>query len=289
MFTSRFYRCFVCCCAFAWLHSGQPIFADGLIYQLPPDGTFAEFRGELTAEATLSVDKELLEKLDAESKAKLHQSIVDRNFTVTISSVGQTQRAGQPCRWIEMTSSIPPEDHGVAGAKELKDDDRRHLLKVLVPEKFLKRGEDPLEHAILTFFNQKDRDRNKLESEPGFSRIRYELERFRPVFPQPLANVKSLPKKTIKTPVGTFTDCEVISGVTELDAPLLGADGKRMEFQEHWTIALHPNAPFGVVEMAWSTVGAEVSSLSVGNLKAQRKLTLSRIGSEAKSAYQEWK
>ena len=193
------------------------------------------------------------------------QSVKLQN-TVTISSVGQVRRAEQDCRWIELV---------------MRSDDRENMLKVLVPEKFLTRGEDPLDHAILAFFNPKGADRAKVPPENGFNRIAYELDRFRPVFPMPLKEVRELPRKTIKTPIGTFTDCEVIAGTMEFDRPLM-AEG-RCEVKSSWQIALHPDAPFGVVQVQCQETAREFTHNTRCDISATSTLTISGKGNNAKS------
>jgi hypothetical protein len=247
----------------------SPAMADGLIFQLPPDGAFVEFRGVGQAEARMTLPKEVADTLPPQSESRLNQKL-KLHYMVTVSSVGKLTRAGQPCRWIELRMKSEGSMDG--GQTEPVGD---HILKVLVPEKYLKRGEDPLDHTILTFFNK------KATAEPGFDRIRYELERVRTVFPEPLQPVRQRPNMTIKTPAGTFADCEVIAGETEFDRPLQGEG--RWEFKSDWQIALHKDAPFGVVEVRCESAGQEISRGATSNLSTKYVLTLSRIGTGAKS------
>ena len=246
-----------------------PALGDGLIFQLPPDGAFVEFQGDGEGEARLAVPKEIADNLPPKSRTQLSQKL-KLHYTVTLSSVGKVTRAGQPCRWIELRMKSEGSMNG--GKMEPVGD---HILKVLVPEKYLKRGEDPLDHTILTFFNK------KATAETGFDRIRYELERVRTVFPEPFQPIRQLPKMTIKTPAGTFADCEVIAGETEFDRPLLGEG--RWEFKNNWQIALHKDAPFGVVEVRCESAGQEISVGATTNLTTKYVLTLSRVGTGAKS------
>jgi len=243
---------------------GAPVaFADGLIWQLPPDGTTVEFQGECHGEFKPVLSKAFAEGLSPQEIEKLERpQKVNVRPTVTVSSVGQVTRAEQNCRWIELTTG-------------------ENVLKILVPEKFLARGEDPLDHAILTLFNPKGADRANSPPEKGFNRIAYELDRFRGVFPMPLKDVRELPRKTIKTPIGTFTDCEVIAGAMEFDRPLM-AEG-RWEVKSSWQIALHPDAPFGVVQVKCQTKGHEFSHNTRCDISTTSILTISGKGNHAKS------
>jgi desulfoferrodoxin (superoxide reductase-like protein) len=251
-------------CAMVLAAVGVPVaFADGLIWQLPPDGTTVEFKGDCHAEFKRVLSKEVADTLPPKEIEKVERlQKVTFQATVTVSSVGQVTRAEQKCRWIELATG-------------------ENVLKILVPEKFLTRGEDPLDHAVLTFFNPKGVDRTKSPLEKGFNRIAYELDRFRGVFPLPLREVQKLPKKTIKTPIGTFTDCEVIAGTTEFDRPLL-AEG-RWEAKSSWQIALHPDAPFGVVQLQCQATVHEFTHNARCDISTTSVLTISSKGSNAKS------
>jgi|GEM_PF-3510146 len=247
--------------------------ADGLVYRLPPDGAFAEFQGEVETELEFPPEVERL--LTPEARAKLGDKKSKVRVTVAVSSVGRVRRAGQACRWIELKWTTEDVKSGVRN---------ENVLKVLLPARYLRRGQDPLDHAALTFFNPKDVDRDDFEPEPGFNRIQYELDRFRPVFPEPLRKVATQPKRTVRSPAGTFKDCEVITGVTSYDGPLL--EEGRMEFQSDWEIVLHEDAPFGVVEMRCRSAGAEIGSddePAVG-YKTTGTVTLTKVGTGAVSS-----
>jgi len=256
----------------AALATPAPAVADGLIFRLPPDGTFAEFQGE--GEASMELPPEVERRLTPEGKAALGDKKSKQRLTLTVSSVGRARRAEQACRWIELKRT----------SVEIASSERNeHVLKVLVPTRYLRRGQDPLDHAALTFFNPKGVDRDGVAPELGFNRIQYELDRFRSVFPEPLRKAAALPKRTVATPAGAFADCEVITGVTSYDGPLWEG---RMEFRSEWEIVLHDDAPFGVVEMHCRFEGVELGledGTSVG-IKGTVRLTLAKVGTGAVSA-----
>jgi hypothetical protein len=255
-------------CAFVLVVVGGSVACgDGLIWQLPPDGTTVGFQGECEGEFKPVLSKDFADKMPSQEVEKLEQpQKIKMKIGVTVSSVGQTTRAEQKCRWIEIA---------------LRSDDTENILKILVPEKYLARGEDPLDHAILTFYNPKDMDRAKVTLEEGFNRIQYELDRCRSAFPMPLKDVHKLPKKTIETPIGTFKDCEVIEGSMEFDRPLC-AKG-RWEIKSSWKIALHPDAPFGVVQVQCQSTGHEYSRNTRCDISTTSTLTISGKGGNAKS------
>jgi hypothetical protein len=231
---------------------------DGLIFQLPADGTWARY--DTTGE-TQATSKEL-PKQDFAMTGSL-----------TISSVGEVTRSHQKCRWIELKAETKSK-----GAYP------KLVLKMLVAEDRLKRGEDPLSHSILTFFDPKPGDANgpiKSYINEGFNRIQYEIDRFRWDFPEPLDNVKSLMRETIETPAGKFEDCEVFTGTSAYDGPLLG--GARTVTNATYRIAIHPNAPFGVVSMQIEVEGSEIHDDFVASLKGKKTLRLAATGKDAVS------
>lgn len=235
--------------------------ADGLIFQVPADGTWARFDAKEDAEHKVN---------DGPSKKA---SVIG---TMTVSSVGQLTRNKQPCRWIELKAESKTE--GV---------NPKTVLKMLIPEEYLKRGHDPLSHSLLTFFNPKAGDAKKAPSveshiDKGFNRIQYEIDRFRPRFPVPLDAAKSMKRETVETPAGRFEDCEVIAGSSKYDGPLL-ADGRGV-FSGTYRIVLHPKAPFGVVSLQGALEGREFSARTEASMTIKSSLTLAAVGKDAVSA-----
>jgi hypothetical protein len=110
--------------------------ADGLIYQLPPDGTSARYDTESTA----TVDGQ-----ERTSKGSL-----------TISSVGKAQVDGEDCRWIEIKSIT-----------RVNDTDRISITKCLIPEKFLAKGQSPGEKIVRGWSKFGDNDVQELRDTAG--------------------------------------------------------------------------------------------------------------------------
>jgi hypothetical protein len=162
------------------------------------------------------------------------------------------------------------------------------LLKVLVPEDYLRRGEDPLSHAVLTFFDPKPADRLTkapplVESfiDEGFNRIQYEIDRFRLVFPKPLTDSKKLKPEAIDTRAERFEDCEVVAGTSRYDGPLMN-DGRSV-FKGTYRLLLNRKAPFGVVAMHADSEAAEIGQRGRTALTAKTTLTLAESGKNAVS------
>lgn len=246
--------------------------ADGLIFSLPADGTWAELSGTTESNYKMPLPPEALARMDEAGKARMRSYLGPQRIlnTVRVSSVGIHQYAGIPCRWIELRRSVK----FVGSETKPEHKNPIAILKILVRDKELTRGHDPLENAYLAFFNPKEVDVKHVPSDPGFDRVRYEIERFLPCFPPPLRNEKKVAKETIATPIGTFRDCDVISGTAEFDRPLLG--GGRWESKATWTIAIHPDAPFGVVRLTSEDSTAETPATGNG-LRGTSTLTLTIV------------
>jgi hypothetical protein len=243
--------------AAVWSIVSGSSFGDGLIFQLAPDGTWVRYATTTDGEAT---SKEL-PKMD-----------LSMTGTLTVSSVGEVTRSQQKCRWIELKSET-----------KAKDAYPKLVLKMLIPEDCARKGSDPLSHCVLTFFDPKPVDAKGIKSyiDEGFNRVQYEIDRFRDVFPPPLANSKSLPRETIETPAGKFEECEILVGTFDYDGPLLG-DGRSV-FKATYRTAVHPQAPFGVVRMQCEMEGREIHGDFSGSFKAKKTLTLEEIGKDAVS------
>lgn len=239
--------------------------ADGLIFHLPADGAWARYAV----------------KTEASQRIGEFKQAINTTGTLTISSVGKLMRHQQNYRWIELQSTS--EGDGVYP---------KLVLKMLIPEKRLQRGQDPLAYSALTFFDPKPMDEKKsplIESfiDEGFNRIQYEIDRFRVDFPKPLYNSKTLDRETLEIPAGRFENCEIITGTSGYDGPLV-MNGRSVH-KGTYRIAIHPKAPFGVVSMAIETTGREFSEEDedIVHLTAKRTLTLAEMGEKAVSALPE--
>jgi len=234
--------------------------ADGLIFELPADGTWARY----------------VVKTEAEFGFKGAQpQRVSLERTLTVSSVGQLMRNDQTCRWIELELENKGGEQGAYS---------KLILKLLIPQEYLRRGEDPLAHPVLTFFDPKPSDRKAplLESyiDQGFNRIQYEIDRFRNVFPKPLDNPTKLKPETVETPAGKFENCEVLGGTSDLDGQLV--NNGRMAYHATYRLFLHAKAPFGLVAMHAEMKGTEYGRRAV-SVSSKETLTLSESGKSATS------
>lgn len=181
----------------------QYALANGLVFQLPEDGRWAEFQMKTAKE------------IDGEEQWT-------DSGAIRVASVGQLNERGEKCRWIEVLCT---------------SDDRTLLAKVLVPEKHIGQGQDPLAHVVRGWIKMGNREPEKLTSPKD------QLQSILPVvLAPPLSDPKPLPEKVIQTKVGKLR-CKGIAGHIPYQVASGPFRSDKMTFETH----LHPKVPFGVV------------------------------------------
>jgi tetratricopeptide (TPR) repeat protein len=232
--------------------------ADGLVQQLPEDGSWVRF--ELT-----------LERLDPKSGQVLQKSVGWQ----TVSSVGKLVLNDETCRLIELKYELKASPESTESYSE--------AAKIAVPESKVSGDESVLDHrrkAWLQTAGGGARGRTPAGTTQfeidtrSESNFRYNL-RFQ--LPGQLAEVRKLDPKTIEWNDRRLL-CAGISGRTE--APFSNPNTGGDEFS--YEIRLHKDIPFGVVSQRcdWRRRGAE------GQLIAHRvwTFTLAEVGKDAKSS-----
>ena len=187
--------------------------ADGLLYQLPKDGTWATYQLDGTAQKMGKFG------IDATDKG-----------TLRIASVGRVTANKQPCRWIEVQLDVERN----IGEQKFK---RNEAYKVLIPEQFLAKNQSPLEDVIHAWRQWED---GKSEQMVNPNNINTPLPL---ILSKPWENVKHLEKAEVKSKLGS-RNCEGVEGTIELR-------GERR--YEKWELEnrLHTDSPFGVVTSRW--------------------------------------
>jgi hypothetical protein len=111
--------------------------ADGLLYRLPEDGTWMRY----SFKQTMALSKN--EMMNVEG-------------TLTLGSVGQEKIKNETCRWIEIVieAKLPDEGRTV-----------KSVFKALIPEKRLKKGEEPLGHWVRGWAKLGDQKPQRLTQE----------------------------------------------------------------------------------------------------------------------------
>jgi hypothetical protein len=181
--------------------------ADGLIYQLPKDGTSATFDMEVT-------------------HSRNGQDQVAKGSLV-LSSVGEVMVENEKCRWIEFKLAL-----------KLEERERVSLVKALIPEKFLGKGQAAGEH-MLRGWARRD-DGTAVEIKDTSSRDVGPIAAF---LTGPAKDPKSLEKTEIDGKLGKLK-CAGLSGETALEQ---GGSTIDLKFEHR----LHEKAPFGVVTSTW--------------------------------------
>lgn len=219
--------------------------ADGLLYQLPEDGSWVRFHVTMT-----------MEHGEGEP-GKMTGSL-------TMRSVGQETVEGDKCRWIEL-ELIPDK---AEGDQQAPPHGPPHIImKVLLPEKNLKSGKEPLERLVKGWMKEGDKEPDELK-DPNSERTG-PLPAF---LSGPLKDIKELDKKTIDTKLGML-ECR---GITANDTYKQGEAVTTVEFETR----LHDKAPFGVVRSKMQYDSKRGDHEEKGTLV----LDLEETGQDAKSS-----
>jgi hypothetical protein len=175
--------------------------ADGLLYQLPDDGSWVRFDASYTF------------KLDGMEKAG------QGTGTMTMASVGKALDGSEACRWIEFKV-------------QLKDSGMEHTLirKLLIPEKYLKKGENPTAHVVRGWAKFNDEAVERAVPIHG---------RWPAYLSGPLQDEKKLDGQLVESKLGALR-CDGVTGWIEYKE---GDVHMKVTFETR----LHEKAPFGVV------------------------------------------
>src|SRR5262245_12381602 len=209
--------------------------AEGLLYQLPEDGSWVRFDIQYTF------------KIAGMEKAG------QGTGTMTMASVGKVREGREPCRWIEFKLV-------------LKDSGMEHTLirKLLIPEKYLKKGENATKHVVRGWakFNKEDVAR----AVPFHGRWPAYLC-------GPFEDEKKLEKQLVKSKLGALK-CEGVTGWIQFKE---GDRHTKVTFETR----LHEKAPFGVVS---TRALFEVKRNGKGHETIDGTLKLTDFGKNAKTA-----
>lgn len=233
-----------------------PARADGLIYKLPKDGTWATY----LLESASSVEGKVLESVKT---------------TVRIASIGEVTENGIACRWIEIVAQAKKEseDDGPEGKTRVRVYDER-VHKLLIAEKHLTKGEAPLNHVIRGWMRRGKRNPQKIEG-PGAS-----LRSLASLLYGPLKDAKALPKAEVESKKLGKLLCEGVTGSLNIENPATGTI--RMKLEDR----LHPSAPFGLVSSRCVfdvELQRKVGDIKEGIVTTEWTLTLTDYGDNATS------
>jgi hypothetical protein len=212
--------------------------ADGLLYQLPNDGAWANY--------------------DLDCTAKAGGKEIAVTGTLRLASVGHVTVQDQPCRWIEVQLNVGT----VVEGKEVKNE---RVCKLLIPEKWLVAGQSPLDHVVRAWWQP--------ESGAAVEKLLNPRTIDTPlpvILSGPWKNVKPLKTADIQCRFGKLS-CEGTEGTLDFPLPQGGTMKCKLENR------LNAESPFGVVSSHWllETPGGTLEwnlKLAKHDQKAESKL-----------------
>ena len=245
-------------------HATQPTLSNA-IAQLE-----TELGGKLFTRTTRRVDltpfgaylmPDLTAVLEARDEMRTAEGLIH------MASVGRVTEDGGPCRWIEVRFEIKAEK----GRVDVM------VIKVLVPEKNLAKGQDPLKHAVRAWIKRRPDDPPKeLEDPADIDKGPLPL-----VLAAPMKNQKELEPILVASKAGNLR-CKGVEGKVEFQA---GGPGRTI--QGTVESRLHAKAPFGTVSSLWRLEMHRAGSTKVR--KATFDMKLADFGTGAKSEMPEKK
>jgi hypothetical protein len=173
--------------------------------------------------------------------------------TMTMASVGKALEGSETCRWIEFLI-------------HLKDSGMEHTLirKLLIPEKYLKQGENPTEHVVRGWAKYDNEDVERAMPVHG---------RWPAYLAGPLQDERKLDKQLVESKLGDLK-CQGVSGWIQYK------EGD-LHTKVTYGTRLHERASFGVVS---TRMQFEVKRGSKVQQTIDATLKLSDFGGAAESA-----
>jgi hypothetical protein len=224
-----------------------PARADGLLHKLPANGAWARF------------------DLEWWGPSAAGEFMVLRRGTLTISSVGRAVVDDEQCRWLEIRNAVDHDGKEVAGVQ-----------KLLIPEKYLLAGLNPLGHVVKAWAQhpavaggtpQEITDMKGEQARP--------IRALTDMFFGPPGEIRMLDEELVET-----------TGLGKLRCPGVAAryvlKRGNLESIFDYESRLHDKAPFGVVTFRSESVHKED-----GVVRIPRHVTILRLaefGTDAKSA-----
>jgi len=217
-------------------------FAEGMLYQLPDDGHWVRY--ELNGIGS-GIDGE----------------VSTITGTLTMSCVGISEVDGKKCRWIEIA-----EDCKRAG------EPYQLVHKLLIPEEYLAKGEEPLKHIVRAWRKHSQHGDNPQAIDLN-GKEASSLQTLDYILHGPYKSQNELEAVQVECKLGALK-CEGISAFEKTD---LGG----VTYESSFVIRLHDKAPFGVV-----TVEGERKVQREGKFLGKMTMSLKLVdcGEEAKSA-----
>ena len=221
-----------------------------MLYQLPADGTWAQF--------------------DLKMNAEMGDFKVRAEGSLRMASVGRSVEQGEPCRWIEADLQMK-----VSGIPSSAKQTQRFTVKVLIPEKHLKAGASPLDHVVRGWIRENEQKVVALADPKEMRRSPLPV-----VLAGPLKDAKRLEPIEVESKLGKLS-CPGVTGVVEVaGGPGPQQQGMTLETRRH------QKAPFGVVTSNWKP---QMPGDADGKASMVMEFKLSDLGTGAKSELPEQK
>lgn len=280
---------------FLWLavialaSSASHVHADGLVYRLPADGAWVRYKLSEQGDATITFPTDANVPPGLKNAQKLP---VKSSGSLVMRSVGQHDLDGERCRWIELEFDVDivgELPNPATGDLQEKKQNRHIILKMLIPEKYLCAGADPMAHVRKLYFKDGENEPELVDDEKD---KQYQLDRFRPIFPAP-ARVDKPQKQRIDTlddEIGSL-ECEKHTFDSSYEGPL--ARGRRgwWSWRGKHEVCLHEKIPFGVVSLKFTGESHEWSGDKERSPRATvnstKEMVVAQFGVAAKSALPE--
>lgn len=232
--------------------SASVALGDGLLYQLPPDGTWA----------TYSLDgSSATDTRELRSKAKLR-----------IASVGHLIVDGEPCRWIEVQSF----DLDIPGMNSRILESQNQTFKLLIPEKHLSKGSSPIDHVLRGWGVLGPKGQHKPEALRNVNAKEFDWILVPLILAGPLHNPRTLEDAEVDSKLGKVP-CGGIRGTLRVESA-----GNRPATECEVEYRSYAKSPFGIVTADYAIKAEPVTALRL-------RLRLIDFGKNAVSALPEAK
>jgi hypothetical protein len=226
---------------FALVLSASLVQADGLLCDLPKDGSWVTYDADVNATGPGGMNMTI-------------------KGTFNLASVGEATEGGEPCRWIEVEFKLAM----VMGDRK---NEKTEVYKLLIPEKYLAKGESPLEHVVRAWVKRDKSEPVKLDNPNDIDAGPLPL-----VLAAAWKNAKDLEQTEVECKLGKVA-CKGTEGTLEFKNKRGGTMKCKLEKR------LHPDSPFGVASSRWNIELPEMGEGSgmTWNIK------LADFGKDAKS------
>ncbi len=214
---------------------GNVVLAQGLLHRLPKDGTWSRYRVSQQVWGA-----KMIRVPTGRQQPPNYPELAFIESDLLLQSVGITEVDGQPCRWIEIVRK--PSSHTMSGSQ------RTIGLRLLVSEDVISQGKDSFDDCLRVIYSDLKNTTIELTDK---DRRRYELERFRPLFPRLAVDSKRTNAVMMSSfvPGKPTTEVELYKFKFSFSGKLSGGKSGKWDHQADYKMVICDYAPFGVVHL----------------------------------------